>query len=325
MRYKEIQYSPIFIFGCDRSGTTMLGDMLGSNKNAVATPESQFIHELIILMHNNAFSDPDQICDWLNNNFRFATWKINQYSEQIKSLIDMNDVRRTIQSIINLYVSVHHENKLTARLWIDHTPDNMKYYVILKHYFPESRFIHIVRDGRAIFHSLKTLNWGPNNAYMGTRFWSQRLNQAMQVEIAEGENCHRVRYEDLVTNPKCEIITICQHIKTPYHKNMINGGSLKLPEFTRDQHNLVGNKPDSSRITSWHKRLRRSEIEHFEAYQLSRVYLRLFGYPLFTKQGKCKGLLNTLWQYIHEGSMYAYHRLQHRNMEGQFISRSKNT
>jgi Sulfotransferase family len=38
---------PIFIGGCERSGTTMLGAMLGSHSECICVPESQFIDDLI--------------------------------------------------------------------------------------------------------------------------------------------------------------------------------------------------------------------------------------------------------------------------------------
>ena len=33
----------VFIGGCSRSGTTLLGSLLGSPSNCVTTPESQFV------------------------------------------------------------------------------------------------------------------------------------------------------------------------------------------------------------------------------------------------------------------------------------------
>ncbi len=38
---------PVFIGGCDRSGTTLLGAMLGATPNAVVTPESPFKIKII--------------------------------------------------------------------------------------------------------------------------------------------------------------------------------------------------------------------------------------------------------------------------------------
>ena len=40
-----------------------------------------------------------------------------------------------------------------------------------------------VRDGRAVCESIKSLDWGPNNAYTASRHWSTRLQEALAVEV----------------------------------------------------------------------------------------------------------------------------------------------
>lgn len=62
----------IFIGGCPRSGTTMLGSMLGAGKNCFVTPESQF-KELLIFDKLSV----KEIEKKLNESFRLNLWQLN--------------------------------------------------------------------------------------------------------------------------------------------------------------------------------------------------------------------------------------------------------
>ena len=61
-------YSPVFIGGCGRSGTTMLGDMLGATDITFSTPESPFFHEFLFGVFLNKYPDNKSAVKWLINN-----------------------------------------------------------------------------------------------------------------------------------------------------------------------------------------------------------------------------------------------------------------
>ena len=53
----------------------------------------------------------------------------------------------------------HH---LDFKYWVDHTPVNLKFFMHLVKHYERAKFIHIVRDGRAVASSVIPLEWGPN-------------------------------------------------------------------------------------------------------------------------------------------------------------------
>jgi hypothetical protein len=61
----------ILIGGADRSGTTMLGSLLGSIPNSIVTPESLFKTEVTFELFNS-----DEYRQKLNKNWRFKTWNV---------------------------------------------------------------------------------------------------------------------------------------------------------------------------------------------------------------------------------------------------------
>ncbi len=308
-------YRPLFIGGCDRSGTTMLGDILGASAQSFATPESQWVHQLAPRLHLQAFDAPGALLDWLCGEFRFAVWDMDRVRDLDDLDLPLDHARACVEAILRRYLERNLPEKAGAAVWVDHTPDNVRYYPLLRALFPDARYVHIVRDGRAMFQSVRDLDWGPNNAYMGTRFWAERLEQALGVEMAEGGRCLRVRYEDILRQPAAEIERVCAFAELPYDEGMLNGGGLILPEFTRGQHQLVGKPPDASRLDAWRKKLSRAEIEDFEAWPPSRLFLQRFGYALDTPEPVQRGGLHTLWCYLQDFGQYLRHRLKHRRME----------
>lgn len=311
--------TPVFIAGCDRSGTTMLGDILGAGSNSFSAPESQWVHDLLMMMHVSAFASSLEAARWLKAHFRFAVWGTGKTDEELAALLDMGNARVSIENILSDYLQCNGKDPASAPIWCDHTPDNFKRYNLIKNCFPEAKFIHIVRDGRAVFQSIKTLNWGPNNAYMGSRYWVERLQQAIAVEMAEGSNCLVVRYEDFLRKPEEQLRRICDFSGVEYSESMLDGGGVILPEFTLGQHKLVGKRPDASRAETWRAALTQTEISEFEGYDWTRVLMKSYGYELMTDQPCQISAIKVLYRYLHEYFLYIRHRASHRKMEDQTV------
>lgn len=318
-----MNFRPVFIAGCDRSGTTLLGDLLGSSSWSVVTPESQFIHDLLIRFGLQSFCDEQAAANWLQAHFRYSAWNLALTTSQLASKIDIKQPRKTIENLVAAYVSQHHPAKLAADIWIDHTPDNFKYQAMLKSLYPEARFIHIVRDGRAVCASIKPLDWGPNNAYMASRHWATRLQEAMAVEFAEGDNCMRVRFEDLLHKPEKTIRDLCNFIHLPFDQELLNGGGLTLPDFTRKQHSRVGGAPEPSRASSWEKQLSKDEIRDFESYPLAHTLLHSLGYETQHPTPPQLSATRVLRCYCHEFISNINNRAQHRRMEQKTVAAYK--
>lgn len=314
-----MNYRPIFIGGCDRSGTTLLGDLLGNSPWTLTTPESQFMHELLLHLKLGSLTTPQGAAQWLQNHFRFATWDMQLTPGELEQLLTLDNPRQAIEGIVQCYAKQYHSQKLSADVWVDHTPDNFKYHAMLKALFPEARFVHIVRDGRAVCASIKDLDWGPNNAYTASRHWADRLQQALAVESAEGANCHRVRFEDLVANPGSVLAELCAFIDIPFDASMLRGGGLVLPKFTRAQHRHVGRAPQASKANQWRQKLSRRELREFESHPFSRMLLEHLGYPLEYSETPKLSTLYTLGCYCHEFACYLLHRLRHRRTERRTV------
>jgi len=256
---------PVFIGGCGRSGTTLLGSMLGGHSRCLTIPEAQFIYEGIKFYENKNklnIDEAKEILNFIENHWRFKIWglRINKSDICLKA---SNSYSEIINKIINQYGK--EVNKSNFDLWINHTPENIRYIDTLMKLFPDAKFIHLVRDGRAVYNSWLSTDWGPNTAIKAAHSWLESISFGLAAESFLGESLiKRIRYEDLILNSEKTIKDICDFLNIDYQEDMLEGKGFKVPSYTICQHKLVGKKPDKSRLYSWKNKLSTRDVEIFE-------------------------------------------------------------
>ena len=278
--YQNIK-NAIFIIGCDRSGTTFLGSVIGSHSKCIATPESQFKVDCYSEQDKTSFNAEEAFTK-IQNTIRFKNWNTDisftksEYNE-IKNYPDL------ILNIVQKY-NISKRHKTTANIWVDHTPINVEYVDFLKQLYPNAKFLHIIRDGRAVASSFKNLPWGPKSVQDIAKFWLKKLAFGFAYEIKYPKDILSIKYESLLNDTEATVKQITDFIGIGYEKNMLEANGMIVPEYTKYQHELVGTKANKARINAWEQTLSRREIELFE-YETKNM-LNLLGYDKFFKDAK---------------------------------------
>jgi sulfotransferase family protein len=259
-----LPFQPIFIVGCQRSGSTMLGAMLGAHPDIVCIPEGQFVVELMPESGHSAVVDPADVIDRIARHWRFRIWEFELEGRRPAAGEIASTYRAAIEWLIRRYgESV---GRRTARIWVDQQPGHVLHVWKLLQHFPDAKVVHVVRDGRAVAASVMPLDWGPNEIYSAARYWQQRLAYGYAAGAALGpERMLHVRYEDIIgqTEPTMQRIAIFAGVD--FVPAMLSATGLKLPRFTHHQHQLIGTPPQPDRVESWRRTLSRRQIEIFEA------------------------------------------------------------
>ncbi len=260
----------LLIGGCDRSGTTLLGAMLGASPGVVCTPESQFKTEIL----ENGEADRRLVCvqlalDAITRHWRFSTWGLKREDIVNLSVERHASYARLLERLVSRYAeSLGQEGLNTGapQLWLDHTPSNIRHLHRLFSMFPDAVCIHMVRDGRAVAASVMPLDWGPNTVFFAARWWARQLAQGLAAEQYFGpEKVRRIRYEDLVAAPEAEMKAICRFVGIEYVPAMRTASGFRLPSYTADQHRrLRAGRIDPERANGWRNTLRSNQIELFE-------------------------------------------------------------
>jgi hypothetical protein len=251
---------PVFIVGCQRSGTTFLGSLLGADPETIAIPEAQFIPEL-------APADPDAVSamntaiDAIEKHYRYGIWNFDLQGSRPDADGSYADA---VRWLVTQYAARH--GKPDVSRWIDHQPGHVREIGKLREHFPRLKVIHIVRDGRAVAASIMPMAWGPNAMQSAANFWAQRvaMGAALRDYLGEG-NWIQVRYEDIVADPETELKKLCAFLGIDFNPAMTQGTGFAVPAFTQNQHQLVGQKPNAARLEAWRRDLSPRQIEIFEA------------------------------------------------------------
>ena len=120
---------PVFIGGCERSGTTFLADMIGKFDRSLVVPESQFIAD--VLGRRDDFSNIGEIKSYLAHSFRFKVWDVDISLVDIAddSLNTVDNLRILFNQIVKAYAEK--VNVLEFDVWVDHTPSNTWYLSLI--------------------------------------------------------------------------------------------------------------------------------------------------------------------------------------------------
>ena len=267
----------ILIGGCGRSGTTLLGAMLGAHSDCICPPESQFKMDVLRSCEGNGEKvNLPTALNLIKKHLRFKIWEFDISSTEIPEEEMGGSYPRLLEWIVSRYARSHGKTK--ARIWVDHTPENIRRATTLLELFPQAKMIHIVRDGRAIASSVMSVDWGPNTIIKAAGWWLEMISYGLAAESRLREDqITRVKYEDLVCAPEKTLINLCTFLGIDYQPEMVQAGGFKAPRYTTGQHTLIGQTPDAKRATRWETRLTPRQIEIFE--NLTHDFLSYLGYP----------------------------------------------
>jgi hypothetical protein len=206
----------IFVGGAPRSGTTLMQNMLDSHPNILGGPE--FIHIPDIVHLRNKLHHSIAI-EWIDH---FCSY---------------DDVDRYICSLIESFL-LPLADKYGNKFLSEKTPGNVLVFSELISLFPDSHFIHVVRDPRAVVASLLQVGMRAKKKGIETAAFTGSLEAAIDYsrkcmmagftasKIAP-EKVLTVVYERLVLNPESETKNICTFLGVDWSSQMINPGSFR--------------------------------------------------------------------------------------------------
>lgn len=268
--------APVFIGGCPRSGTTMLGAMLGAHSACVTPPETMFKERLLQREpseHWHSLGELEQ-CIGSSPNLRVWAPLLEQVFQESGPQTTADLLERAV------LVWSRERGRVPPSVWIDHTPSNIKHVAHLRRHWSMAKWIHVARDGRAVLASLRRLTWGPASSYRAAHWWSAYIDLGLRAEAEFAHGMVRVTFEGLLDDTEGELRRLCRFLRLDYESSLVEGGGFvpSRRSAARSANKLVGTPPRKERAAAWRKELSRRHIEIFEVYGGGR--LRALGYGL---------------------------------------------
>lgn len=161
------------------------------------------------------------------------------------------------------------------------TPSHALHMPTLAEFFPESRFINIIRDPRAVVNSLRHVPWSKGCTKGDAEIWRRYAKTAREALANADARLMNVRYEELVTEPEPNLEEVCKFLRIPYDREMMNFPSKATsvnPEREPWKKNVM--KPVSvESLTSWKQELLPERVTQAEAVAF--FEMREWGYTNF--------------------------------------------
>ncbi|KAG8596874.1 hypothetical protein GDO81_002078 [Engystomops pustulosus] len=273
----EYRYSKdmplIFIGGVPRSGTTLMRAMLDAHPEVRCGEETRIIPRILAMRQAWSKSGSEKL-------------RLDEAG------VTDGVMDAAVQAFILEIIAKHGE---PAKLLCNKDPFTLKSSVYLSKLFPNSKFLLMIRDGRASVHSMITrkitIAGFDLNSY---RDCLTKWNKALEVMYAQclevGEHkCLPVYYEQLVLHPKQTMHAIIEFLDIPWddavlhHEELIGkpgGVSLSKTEKSTDQ---VMKPVNLAALTNWVGKLPTDIVE--DMARIAPMLARL-GYDPFANPPK---------------------------------------
>ena len=266
----------VFVAGMERSGTTMIASQLGACDETIVLPELHFFASLV--EHTVLKQPADKIYDKITGHRKFNTLEIELDRLEIERVYTDNGLEGVLSVLLDTYLKKHDIDLSGDReyVWIEHYPGNVLTYPLMRTYFSNAKFIHVVRDPRAIYGSVKHLpRWNYGEPIKLANDWIYKVAKGIQLRKLYPTDVYQLRYEDFVSDAS-ELEKLCTFIGISFNQQMQEGGGVVLPAFTKGQHALTTGPSDPSRINAWQKKITSREAEVISAYCYE--WMLSFGY-----------------------------------------------
>jgi len=243
----------IFVVGAQRSGTTLFRLILDSHPRVVSPGEFDFLFDLV-----GDDAKPPDVCkyaEWLSSHRIFLSHRLTidptlGYCDLVKSFL-----RQKARANCVLAINIHrgHQN--------------------IPAFFPEAKYIHLVRDPRDVALSTIPMGWA-GNAYFGVDLWIE--TERCWDKLASNMDKSRIleiKYEDLISRSRETLRDVCKFIDVDFDEAMLN--------YSR--HSTYGPIHDNS-VKKWKELIAPNELGMLEhkvsallldrGYELSGVQFR---------------------------------------------------
>lgn len=250
------QPGPFFVVGAPRTGTTLIRRLLSNHSRVAIPPESGFLIDYL-----EAERVPlDQKKQLLCEEPELAYWELQPTGEE---LAPFESTAACIDFLHRKYAGQRGKD-----VWGQKTPKMVRATDLLSAEFPDARFVHVVRDGRAVALSLNQSKAHRLHVRYGARRYANDARLGLELERRHPHRTHRVRYEDLMTDPERVLRSLCEFLGLEYEATMLDTGTEAVQLTPQEQeagHHVNVEQPiDPSFVDKWRDGLSPTELQMIE-------------------------------------------------------------
>lgn len=305
---------PVFVCGHRKSGTTLAINLLDGLSNALVYPDdSGFFY-----MYHPRFSDSSAVLfeeaknilvnKVVRENLTTIVSDATVPSEKRPELLSKVDamaatieetwsddcsMRRALEVLITNFREIFYPDLITPNFWVEKTTSSELYANEIIEQFPNAKFIHIIRDPRDNWASLKS---GWESRY---QFFNREPRELLQSLLERGLLGMRmavdnqknlgpsrykiVKFEDLAKSPEEELKSICVFLQSPFDSAVLSPTVLGWPWRGNNKEGRRFSRPESANVQRWRARIAEEEAQLIE-YYFSGVMEKFDYTPFFSRE-----------------------------------------
>lgn len=226
-------FSPVFVVGPVRSGSTFLRLMLDSHPRITNPGECDFLFDMVT--DDGGFPGVTAYLEWLSANRIYQSMNLRADSALSYAALMRSFVSQLRPADKVLTMNAH------------------RHFFRIPHVFPDARYIRLLRDPRDVARSCIGMGW-VGHVYYGVDIWidAESAWEKLRTRLSR-EQYIEIRYEDLVNDVKAGLTSICAFLGLPYSGEML-GYSSRSTYST----------PDKSLSYQWRSKYTERELQLVE-------------------------------------------------------------
>ncbi len=265
--------TPVFIVGCDRSGTTLLSLILSQSSDLHVTLESGFIPDLY--KNISDYGDFDtaknrwyflrdlQTIKATSKTIAFDIFELSEEdAEKALHKAAPTDYAGAIDALFRMTAKINGKTR-----WGNKTPKYVLHIPLLNTLFPNAKIIHIIRDPRDVAASILKAGW-TSTIKEAALYWNKRVNAGLKGRSLGDNIYYELKYESLLKKPKVEIKNICDWLEIDFQEDIVDRYREDENRSSIIEHNnlfdLIGKPIDASRAYAWKKSMRKADFAEIE-------------------------------------------------------------
>ena len=303
-------FAPVPVVVCHpRSGSTLLRLMLDSHPRLAMTPETHLNALFLRGTEHTATADKRRtVFDALLGSQRWLDFHLS--ADVLWRELARLDADCSLGDALRTFYRVYARQQGKSR-YGDKNPGYVRLMLAIAKVLPESHFIHIIRDGRDVASSMRSLWFGPGDDIRAiARDWVDALTRARQAAKDLPGRYTEVHYEQLVSDPEPTLRKLAAILDLEFDGAMLQHhtraaarlcdlGELRKADgelfATREAHQAIHRRTlepiSTDRIGVWRTHLSTDETAAFEA--AAGDTLVHFGYNLAAQAVRATPVLPT--------------------------------
>ena len=214
---------PIFV-SSGRSGLTLLGMIFGSHPELAVAHEPRFLATMAPKHGDYDAGGRLDVDRFLSDLYSVSNFRrLGLSREEVRAALEEGKVT-TFPEAVRLVFDLYARSRGKS-LYGDKTPLYITFMEPIAALLPETRFVHLVRDGRDVTLAYLERDKGPSTVAEGAFHWRLRVTRGRDSgKTLGGDRYREFHYEELIDDPEGTVRQICEFLELEFQPSMLDYG-----------------------------------------------------------------------------------------------------